>query len=72
MKKPQVPGPYELESNPRARSAKLRVAVRLDNGSQSKNLFIAFAVTETVLLLIAPALGVPVLLLSVHFIQTDA
>lgn len=29
MKKPQLPGAYELEGNPRARSAKLRVAVRL-------------------------------------------
>ncbi len=29
MKKPQTPGTYELEANPRARSAKLRVAVRL-------------------------------------------
>lgn len=29
MKKPRVPGAYELEGNPRARSAKLRVAVRL-------------------------------------------
>lgn len=29
MKKPRVPGRYELEGNPRARSAKLRVAVRL-------------------------------------------
>ena len=30
MKKPRIPGTYELEANPRSRSAKLRVAVRLD------------------------------------------
>lgn len=29
MKKPCVPGAYELKANPRARSAKLRVAIRL-------------------------------------------
>ncbi len=29
VKKPYVPGAYELEENPRARSAKLRVAIRL-------------------------------------------
>ncbi len=35
MKKPWVPGTYELENNPRARSAKLRAAVRLGSESQS-------------------------------------
>ena len=37
MKKPRVPGTYELKGNPRARSAKLRVAVRLDEADQEKS-----------------------------------
>lgn len=35
MKKPYVPGAYELEKNPRARSAKLRAAIRLGGEGQS-------------------------------------
>lgn len=36
MKKPRAPEAYELEANPRSRSAKLRVAVRLGGGNDQK------------------------------------